>query len=103
ALSDFQLPGALFRPIRFRPFAGSFASSRCQGIQIVVTDPTRFLPVTTQYAILSALKELYPAKLEQALASLESRPHTLFKACGTKTIVELLQKQKQPFTQLKQL
>lgn len=102
-MSRYGLPGVIFRPIRFRPFAGKFTSKPCQGVQIVVTDPHQFLPVTTSFALFSCLKELHPKELEEALTKLESKPTTFFKACGTKKIASLLQEQKEPFAALKSL
>lgn len=100
-LNELKLPGVHFYPFRFRPVGSSFAQKPCKGVKILVTNPQRFLPVTTSYALLSVLKELYPKETQKALRELKLQPHSFYKACGTHAIFNILEKEKQPFTKLR--
>ncbi len=69
ALEEAQLPGVRFVPIRFTPRPDSvaapdpkFKNTACRGIEIRVTDRTKFKPVLTGVMLLGALKRLYPRK-----------------------------------------
>ncbi|MCE5294380.1 MAG: DUF1343 domain-containing protein, partial [Chlamydiales bacterium] len=100
ALNAKKLPGVHFYPFRFQPVGGSFMGKACKGTLIKVTNRQRFLPVTTAYAIMSTLKELYPKETAKAIRDVKSKPETFFKACGTYTILEMLEKEKVPFAKL---
>lgn len=69
-LNGQNLPGVQFRPFYFRPFFGKFKNEDCQGVQLILHDPLKFLPFTTQYTILGLLKTLYPTKFQEALKEL---------------------------------
>ncbi len=60
ALNAAGLPGARFRPVRFRPSASKFSGETCSGCQVHVTDGGSFRPVATGVAVLAALRRLYP-------------------------------------------
>jgi len=102
-LNSYQIPGVYFHPTRFRPFAMLFQGQECQGVLLTITDKQKFLPVTTQYALLSALKELYPEKMDEALKRLKKIPKTFFKACGTYAIANIVAQEKKPFDTLKKI
>ena len=57
-----DLPGTAFRPIHFIPSASKWAGETCAGVQVHVTDVASFRPVLTGVAVLSALRELWPAR-----------------------------------------
>ncbi|MBS0656146.1 MAG: DUF1343 domain-containing protein [Verrucomicrobia bacterium] len=101
ALNQYQLPGVIFHPTRFKPFAGRFAKKSCQGVLITITDRQRFLPVTTQYAILSALKALYPKQMNEGIKAFEEKQNNFFKSCGTQEIFKILKTKKTAFEELK--
>ncbi|MBC8101955.1 MAG: DUF1343 domain-containing protein, partial [Cytophagales bacterium] len=61
-----NLPGIRFIPIRFTPNASKFAGEVCGGVQILITDRNKFIPVKTGLEIALALRTLY---LEQWEAS----------------------------------
>jgi uncharacterized protein YbbC (DUF1343 family) len=63
-LRDFSLPGTAFRPTHFLPTASKWAGQLCAGIHVHVTDPGAFRPVLTGAAILAAVRELWPERLE---------------------------------------
>lgn len=64
ALTTSNLPGAIFRSIRFQPTFHKFEGELCGGIQIHVTDRDAFKPVITGVAIISAIRRLYPDGFE---------------------------------------
>jgi uncharacterized protein YbbC (DUF1343 family) len=56
-----SLPGVVFRAMHFEPTFHKFAGKTCGGLQIHVIDRAAFKPVLTGAAIISAIRELYPA------------------------------------------
>lgn len=85
-----KLGGVHFEPFYFRPLYGRYAKEACQGILIVVTDHTRFKPVSTQYLILGILKSLYPEKFKDAIAAAKSRKATICKLNGTEEAYRMI-------------
>ena len=61
-----NLPGVRFIPTRFTPSASKFVGEVCGGVQILITDRNKFIPVKTGLEIALALRTLY---LEQWEAS----------------------------------
>lgn len=59
ALNALGLPGIVFREIHYRPFSGSHKGSEINGVQLHVTDPAAFKPVTTAVAVLCYLQANY--------------------------------------------
>jgi uncharacterized protein YbbC (DUF1343 family) len=59
-----HLPGVVFRPLHFQPTFHKFACEVCGGIQIHVTDRASLKPVIAGVAIISAIRRLYPDRLE---------------------------------------
>ncbi|MBS0259861.1 MAG: DUF1343 domain-containing protein, partial [Proteobacteria bacterium] len=100
ALNRYKLPGVLFYPFRFRPVGSSFSGKPCKGVLIRITNRRTFLPVTTQYALMSVLREQYPKELLASLRELKARPLSFFKACGTHLIYDILEKEEHPFAKL---
>lgn len=97
---NYALAGVWFHEMRFQPFMYRFAAKPCQAALVVVTNKTQFLPVTTQYLIMSVLKELYPEQTMAALQALEKDPKNFYKVCGTKAVHQILTKEKKPFDKL---
>lgn len=54
------LPGVRFVPIRFTPKAEPFKDKECGGVNIVVTDRSRYRPIHVGIEIAIALHSLYP-------------------------------------------
>ena len=54
-----NLPGVRFVPVTFTPHASKFAGELCGGINLIVTDRIKFLPVRTGIEIALALRALY--------------------------------------------
>ena len=67
ALNEQNLSGVYFQPYYYRPFFGKFKLENCQGVRIVITDPTHYLPITTQYTMMGVLKNLYPRYFDEAI------------------------------------
>jgi uncharacterized protein YbbC (DUF1343 family)/CubicO group peptidase (beta-lactamase class C family) len=55
-----NLAGVRFVPLRFTPNASVFKDEDCGGINIVITDRSKFRPVRTGIEIAAALRQLYP-------------------------------------------
>lgn len=60
------LPGVRFIPTRFTPNTSKFVGEVCGGVQIIITDRNKFIPVKTGLEIALTLRTLY---LEQWEAS----------------------------------
>jgi uncharacterized protein YbbC (DUF1343 family) len=54
-----NLPGIRFIPVSFTPSASTFAGACCGGINLLVTDRSKFLPVRMGIEIALALRTLY--------------------------------------------
>ncbi|HZL90625.1 MAG TPA: exo-beta-N-acetylmuramidase NamZ domain-containing protein, partial [Pirellulaceae bacterium] len=59
-LSSRRIPGVTFVPIEFTPSSSKFSGEKCGGINIVITDRTRFEPLCTGLEIALMLRKLYP-------------------------------------------
>jgi uncharacterized protein YbbC (DUF1343 family) len=53
------IPGVSFVPIEFTPSSSKFANQRCGGINILITDRSRFEPLRTGFEIAAALHRLH--------------------------------------------
>lgn len=60
ALNALRLQGVFFRPLSFEPTFQKHARTICGGVQIHVTDRTRFRSWKTTIAILKTVHDLYP-------------------------------------------
>lgn len=90
ALNRQKFPAVHFEPFHFKPFYGKFANEECHGAFIVIDDPLKYKPVTTQYLILGVLKSLYPKKFKEALENSKARREMFNKVNGTAEIYRLL-------------
>ena len=59
ALNELNLPGVRFAPIRFTPKERQFAGQECGGVQILITDWSRFDPVDLGIGMASTLRLIY--------------------------------------------
>jgi len=57
-----KIAGARFVPVRFTPKSSVFKDTECNGVNIIITDRTRFHPVQAGLEIAVALRHLYPAE-----------------------------------------
>lgn len=93
-LNSQKFPGVHFEPFYFRPFYGRFAHEDCEGVLIVVTEPLRYRPVSTQYLLIGLLKSLYPSKFSEALANAVDRKEMFSKVNGTDKIYKIISEEK---------
>ena len=56
-----RIPGVRFIPVRFKPTASVFKNEDCSGINIVITDRSRFQSVLTGIEIAVALHSMFPS------------------------------------------
>jgi len=56
-----RLPGVRFVPVTFKPNASVFKDQQCQGVNLIITDRTRFQPVLTGIETAVALHSLFGA------------------------------------------
>lgn len=89
-----NFPGVHFEPFCYRPFYGRFAKENCQGVLIVVTDPLRYKPVSTQYLLLGMLKSLYPEHFREAEEGMKKRKETICKLNGSEAIYRMITEEK---------
>ncbi len=60
ALSQENLPGVRFLPLRLTPAASVHKGKVCDGVQMIVDDWARFQPLSTGLAFACTLRKLYP-------------------------------------------
>ena len=58
-LSEFRLPGIVFRPLYFLPTFQKYAGIICGGAHIHITEKEKFRPFKTGVAVIKAVFELY--------------------------------------------
>lgn len=79
-LESYGLPGISFRTIWFKPFSGSQKGQLVKGLQYFFTDYEKARITETQFYVMQAVAELYPAKKAFEVIS----GYGLFdKVCGT--------------------
>jgi uncharacterized protein YbbC (DUF1343 family)/CubicO group peptidase (beta-lactamase class C family) len=61
-LNNRKIAGVRFVPVRFKPASSVFKNEECGGVNIIVTDRTRFRAVAAGLEIAIALRKLYPAE-----------------------------------------
>lgn len=93
-LNEQKFPGILFLPFHFRPHSGRHANEVCHGVLLHVTDPLRYLPVTTQYLILGMLKSLYPKEFRHLYKTAAPQLPMFHKINGTEAVAALLESSK---------
>lgn len=59
-MNNYKLPGVFFRPIHYKPYYFTREGVQLHGVQIHITDPKAFKPMTTQIYLLCAIRKLYP-------------------------------------------
>ncbi len=87
-------PGVFFRPFYFTPNFGRHAKEACQGVLIVVTDPSVYKPVSTQFLLIGLLKSLYPAKFKDAVNAAKKQKSVLCTLLGNEEAYRILTEEK---------
>ena len=93
-LNKQNLPGVHFQPFHYKPFYGKFKGQDCHGIRIIITNPSIYKPVSTQYLIIGILKSLYPSKFREALKKSQNRKDMFCKVNGTEEVYQILSEKK---------
>jgi uncharacterized protein YbbC (DUF1343 family) len=70
-LNAAELPGVVFRPVRFRPTFQKHAGVDCGGVQVHVTDREAFRPVRTSLALLIEMRRPDPTRFAWRTAEYE--------------------------------
>lgn len=83
-LREQALPGVCFHPHRYVPTAPAAGAAECLGVRMSVTDPDAFQPVTTGYALIRTLEELYGRR--RVWTPGVSRPEFFDKLMGTDSV-----------------
>ncbi len=60
ALAKHDLPGVRFLPLKLTPASSTHKDKKCDGVQILIDDWSRFQPLPTGLAIACELRRLYP-------------------------------------------
>lgn len=60
ALRSQAIPGVAFVPIEFAPTGSKFMGQKCGGINVIITDRSKFEPVRTGFEIAVQLRKLHP-------------------------------------------
>ncbi|KPK32038.1 MAG: hypothetical protein AMS24_05090 [Chlamydiae bacterium SM23_39] len=89
-LNKQNLPGVLFIPFHFRPFYGLYKKEECHGIKIMITDKTKYNPISVQYMILGMVKSLYPKIFLKKINFYKERKNIFCKVNGTDKIYNIL-------------
>lgn len=90
-LNEQKLPGVRFHPFHYIPFFGGFAKQNCEGVLIVITHPSLYLPVTVQYTLMGVLKALYPKEFQKGLGAEDAAHIEMFhKVNGTDDVFRIL-------------
>lgn len=103
SLNAQKFPGVHFEPFHYRPFYGRFAKQDCQGVLIVITDPSKFRPVTTQYLLIGIIKSLYPKQFQEAITAAKAHKETICKVNGTEEVYRLITEEKNIVWKLRDL
>jgi uncharacterized protein YbbC (DUF1343 family) len=61
-LNNRRIAGVRFVPVRFTPGASVFKGEACGGINVIITDRSRFRPLLNGIEIAAALRRLYPSE-----------------------------------------
>jgi uncharacterized protein YbbC (DUF1343 family) len=64
AMEEYELPGVVFRPMRFEPTFHKFKGVSCGGLFLHVTDERTFQSYRTSVALLATVKQLWPAAIQ---------------------------------------
>jgi len=89
-----KYPGIHFQPFHFKPFYGRFRGEDCHGVRIVVTDTSKYKPVSTQYLLIGMLKSLYPARFKEAIEAVQHRKEMFCKINGTEDVYNIMTTEK---------
>ncbi len=85
-LDSYNIPGVGFRVIYYKPFSGGAAGQLVKGVEYFYTDYDAAILTMTQFYVMQAVHELYPAKNPFAEGS---RNNMFDKVCGSNQVRNL--------------
>ncbi|MEZ5962810.1 MAG: DUF1343 domain-containing protein [Planctomycetota bacterium] len=77
ALRERELPGVVFRPVRFEPTFQKWQGQSCGGLFVHVVDRGAFRPYATTLAVLSAVRTLWPTAFAWRAPPYEYETHKM--------------------------
>jgi uncharacterized protein YbbC (DUF1343 family) len=94
ALEGLRLPGVRFRPARFLPTFHKWSGRLCEGVQIHVTDASRFKPFLTGLAEIAVARRLAPRGFawRRPPYEFEKRRMPIDILCGTDVIRKAIER-----------
>ncbi len=90
-LNSKNISGAIFRPLKFKPYYGSAKGKNLGGVQLFITDYSKVNLMSIQFLVMEANNELYPDKNPFKLAK-KDRLDMFDKVCGSKNVREKFSK-----------
>lgn len=90
-LNSKNIPGVIFRPLKFKPYYGSAKGKNLGGVQLFITDYSKVNLMSIQFLVMEANNELYPDKNPFKLAK-KDRLDMFDKVCGSKNVREKFSK-----------
>jgi uncharacterized protein YbbC (DUF1343 family) len=102
-LNALNFPGVFFQPFHYCPFFGSLKNKNCEGVKIIITDSSVYLPVTTQYLIIGMLKSLYPKQFKEGLKDMKNRREMFTKVNGSEEVYRIITEEQYAIYELKAL
>ena len=80
-LDSYEIPGVVFRTVHFKPFSGSSQGKLLHGVQYHYSDYDAATCTLTQFYVMQAVHELYPA--HDPFVTSSDRNAMFDKVCGT--------------------
>lgn len=77
-MNALELPGVAFEKAVFCPVSSKYKGIPCEGVSVMVTDPSSFRSVPTGIALLYKIMELWPGCVEFPPAEWSEKPHISF-------------------------
>lgn len=90
-LNSKNIPGVIFRPLKFKPYYGNTKGKNLGGVQLFITDYSKVNLMSIQFLVMEANNELYPDKNPFKLAK-KDRLDMFDKVCGSKNVREKFSK-----------
>lgn len=63
-MTEYELPGLIFRPVYFQPTFQKWFGQLCGGLQIHIIDRNAYKSVITAVSIIKAIRDLYPREFK---------------------------------------
>lgn len=102
-LNEQKLPGVYFKPYHYKPFYALYANEECQGVLVVITDPLKYRPITTQYTLIGILKALYPERFATAIVKSKDRRDMFCKVNGNEKCWSIISQQQNIVWKLREI